>query len=56
MIYNLALYFSNDYNFLNIFKYILLEQKRHFATAMVICFIVGPYIINLLKNRQKRVG
>ena len=56
MIYNLALYFSNDYSFLNIFKYITFRAGAGFATAMLICFILGPYIINLLKNNQLSKG
>ena len=54
MIYNLALELSNDYSFLNIFKYITFRAGASFATAMLICFLIGPYIINLLKKRQKK--
>ena len=46
MIYNLALHLSNDYSFLNIFKYITFRAGASFATAMLICFLIGPYIIN----------
>ena len=54
MIYNLALELSNDYSFLNIFKYLTFRAGASFATAMLICFLIGPYIINLLKKRQKK--
>ena len=54
MIYNLALYLSNEYSFLNIFKYITFRAGASFATSMLICFIAGPYIINLLKKKQKK--
>ena len=54
MIYNLALLLSNEYSFLNIFKYITFRAGASFATAMLICFLIGPYIINLFKKRQKK--
>ena len=54
MIYNLALSFANEYNFLNIFKYITFRAGASFATAMIICFITGPFIINILKRKQKK--
>ncbi len=54
MIYNLALYLSNEYSFLNIFKYITFRAGASFATSMLICFIAGPFIINLLKKKQKK--
>ena len=53
MIYNLASYYANDYSFLNIFKYITFRAGAAFATAMLICFLIGPYIINFLKKKQK---
>ena len=54
MIYNLALHFSNDYNFLNIFKYITFRAGAAFATAMFICLLIGPHIINLLRKKHKK--
>ncbi len=54
MIYNLALSFANEYNFLSIFKYITFRAGASFATAMIICFITGPFIINILKRKQKK--
>ena len=38
MIYNLALTLSNDYSFLNIFKYITFRAGAAFATAMLFLF------------------
>ncbi len=54
MLYNLALTLSNEYNFLNILKYITFRAGAAFATAMLISFIIGPYIINHLKKKQKK--
>ena len=54
MIYNLALYLSNDFSFLNIFKYITFRAGASFATSLLICLLIGPYIINLLKKKQKK--
>ncbi len=54
MIYNLALNLSNDFSFLNIFKYITFRAGASFATSMLICLLIGPFIINLLKKRQKK--
>ena len=54
MLYNLALTLSNDYSFLNILKYITFRAGAAFATAMLISFLIGPYIINHLKKKQKK--
>ena len=54
MIYNLALHLSNDFSFLNIFKYITFRAGASFTTSMLICLLIGPYIINLLKKKQKK--
>ena len=54
MIYNLTLHLSNDFSFLNIFKYITFRAGASFTTSMLICLLIGPYIINLLKKKQKK--
>ena len=54
MIYNLVLNYANEYTFLNVFKYITFRAGAAFATSMVICFITGPLIINLLRKKQKK--
>ncbi len=54
MIYNLALNFASEYSFFNIFKYITFRAGAAFATAMLICFIAGPFIINILRKKQKK--
>ena len=54
MIYNLALGLANEYNFLNIFKYITFRSGASFATALLISFIVGPFLIKTLRRKQKR--
>ena len=54
MIYNLALTLANEYTFLNVFKYITFRAGASFVTAMLICFIAGPFIINSLRRKQKK--
>ncbi|MBF96846.1 MAG: Phospho-N-acetylmuramoyl-pentapeptide-transferase [Alphaproteobacteria bacterium MarineAlpha9_Bin4] len=54
MIYNLALNFASEYSFLNIFKYITFRAGASFATSMIICFIIGPTLINMLRKKQKK--
>ena len=54
MIYNLASALSGEYTFLNIFKYITFRAGASFVTAMLICLIAGPFIINSLRRKQKK--
>ncbi len=54
MIYNLALVLSSEYNFLSLFKYITFRAAAAFTTSILVCFITGPFIIKVLKKKQKK--
>lgn len=45
-------FFSNDYSFLNIFKYITFRTGGALVTAFLICLFMGPAFIRWLKSKQ----
>ncbi len=52
MIYHL-LYSLHEYNsFFNVFRYITLRTIYAMLTALILCFMVGPYMIEFLKKYQ----
>ncbi len=52
MLYNLLYPLSNQYSFLNLFKYLTFRTGGAIFTALIICFIIGPHIIHWLKDTQ----
>ena len=40
--------------FLIFLSILLLERGQHLQLLCLICFIIGPYIINILKKKQKK--
>ena len=53
MIYYFSLLLLEDYNFLNVFKYLTFRAGGAFITSIIISFIVGPYLIKYMKRKQK---
>lgn len=54
MIYNLLYRFHADISFFNLFRYITFRTIYATITAFLICFIMGPWLID--KLRQLQVG
>ncbi|MAI02809.1 MAG: phospho-N-acetylmuramoyl-pentapeptide-transferase [Rickettsiales bacterium] len=54
MIYYISLIFVENYTFLNVFKYLTFRAGGAFITSIVISFMVGPYLIEYLKTKQKK--
>ncbi|MEK6560702.1 MAG: phospho-N-acetylmuramoyl-pentapeptide-transferase, partial [Nitrospirota bacterium] len=52
MIYHLLYSLHDYYSFFNVFRYITLRTVYAVITAMVLCLLIGPYMIELLKKYQ----
>lgn len=52
MLYNLLLPLADTYPILNIFKYITFRGLGAIFTALTVSFIIGPYLIQWLKDKQ----
>jgi phospho-N-acetylmuramoyl-pentapeptide-transferase len=52
MFYNLLVPYSEVWSFLNIFKYITVRTIGAILTALILSFVVGPWIIKLLQRIQ----
>jgi len=52
MIYHLLYSLHDYYSFLNVFRYITLRTVYSVITALVLCLMIGPYMIELLKKLQ----
>ncbi|MBT4991566.1 MAG: phospho-N-acetylmuramoyl-pentapeptide-transferase [Candidatus Marinimicrobia bacterium] len=52
MLYQLLTSFKESVSFLNVFEYITFRSASAAITALLISFIVGPFIIRLLKKYQ----
>jgi len=50
--YNLIYPFHSTYSFLNVFRYITFRTIYAVITALVISFLIGPWITRVLKQRQ----
>tara|TARA_R110002050_G_scaffold412_1_gene2774 strand:+ start:20406 stop:21497 length:1092 start_codon:yes stop_codon:yes gene_type:complete len=53
MFYIIATHFSQDYHFLNVFRYITFRTGGALLTSLIIGFWLGPKIIRWLKTVQK---
>ena len=52
MLYNLLYPLAEQYQFFNLFKYISFRGGGAVFTSLILCFVFGPKIINMLKKRQ----
>ncbi len=52
MVYNLLYPLHTTFSFLNVFRYITFRTVYAVVTALVISFLIGPWITNLLTRRQ----
>ncbi|MCC7202700.1 MAG: phospho-N-acetylmuramoyl-pentapeptide-transferase [Nitrospirae bacterium] len=52
MIYHLLYSLHDYYSFFNVFRYITLRTVYAVITALVLCLMIGPYMIELLKKYQ----
>lgn len=54
MLYNILFPLSDHWSFLNLFKYITLRTIGATLTALILSFLVGPWMIRTLKNLQRK--
>lgn len=52
MLFHLLAPFAHDFILFNLFRYITFRTGSALATSLIICFIIGPGIINWLKKKQ----
>ena len=52
MLYHLLDWLANDYNFLNVFRYLTMRAILGVLTALTICFLIGPAIIRRLVTQK----
>ena len=56
MLFNLLVPLAEDYFAFNIFRYLTFRGGGALMTALIISFVLGPYVIAWLKRRQKEGG
>ena len=54
MLFNSLVQYSDQFAFLNLFRYITFRTGGALITALIISFVCGPFIINWLKRNQKK--
>ncbi len=52
MLYNFLFPLAEQYQILNLFKYLTFRTGGAMMTAMIICFLIGPRVIAWLKSKQ----
>jgi phospho-N-acetylmuramoyl-pentapeptide-transferase len=52
MLYKLIYFFHTDFSWLNVFRYITFRTILSTLTALMICFFLGGWVINRLRNMQ----
>ena len=52
MLYQLLTSVKESFSFLNVFEYITFRSASAAITALVISFIIGPWIIHILQSHQ----
>ena len=52
MLYHFLVPFSDQLQFLNVFRYLTFRTGGSIVTAMIVCFVFGPAFIRGLKNKQ----
>jgi phospho-N-acetylmuramoyl-pentapeptide-transferase len=53
MLYNLLYPLSDAIGAFNVFRYITFRTGGALLTSLIICFLIGPRVINWLKSKQK---
>ena len=53
MLYEFLFPFAENFQFFNVFKYITFRTGGAILTALIISFILGPFLIKTLRNFQK---
>lgn len=53
MLYNILFPMAEQFSALNVFRYLTFRTGGAVMTALIISFLFGPVVINMLKNRQK---
>lgn len=54
MLYHLFTPLAHEHTLFNLFRYITFRTGGAVLTSLVISFILGPYVINWLKSKQKK--
>ena len=54
MLYEILSLYTEDYSFLNVMNYVTFRTGLAFATAFILCLIMGAPMINWLRKRQKK--
>ena len=52
MLYNILFPMAEQFSALNVFRYLTFRTGGAVITALIISFLFGPVVINMLKNRQ----
>ena len=52
MLYNLLVPLSDEFGFLNLFRYLTFRTGGAVMTALLVSFVFGPAVIRGLKRRQ----
>jgi len=52
MLYNLLVPLADDYQIFNLFRYLTFRTGGAAMTSMIICFLIGPSMINWLRAKQ----
>ena len=52
MLYQLLYSWSDEFNALNVFRYITFRTFLSFFTAFIVCYLVGPYFIDTLRKKH----
>jgi phospho-N-acetylmuramoyl-pentapeptide-transferase len=53
MLYNILYPLAEQFSALNVFRYLTFRTGGAIITALVISFLFGPVVINMLRDRQK---
>lgn len=53
MLYNLLVPLSDDYQIFNLFRYLTFRTGGAIMTALLIGFVLGPWLINWLRSKQR---
>lgn len=53
MLYNILFPLADQFSVLNVFRYLTFRTGGAVMTALIISFLFGPVVINMLKNRQQ---
>ena len=54
MLYHLLYPLASDFRLFNVFKYLTFRTIYSMITALLVCFVIGPWIIRKLEGLQAR--